>query len=46
VVYNLSGICSQYHEQQTVTRKQVWYVAMTMIDHWDQMCLEVRCQLV
>lgn len=45
-VYKLSDICSQYHEHQTVTQKQVWYVAMTMIDYWDQMCLEVRCQLV
>jgi hypothetical protein len=46
VVYKLSDICSEYHEYQTVTRKQIWYVARTMIDHWDQMCLEVRCQLV
>lgn len=46
VVDQLSSICYQYHTYSTLTRKQVWYVAMNLIDYWDHMCMEVRCQLV
>lgn len=46
VVYHLTDICYQYHKHPTLTHKQVWYIVMNLIDYWDQMCLEVRCQLV
>jgi hypothetical protein len=46
VVQQLQDIGYQYHQDQTLTRKQIWYVAMSMIDYWEQMSLEHRCQLV
>jgi hypothetical protein len=46
VVNTLWGICDYYNEHQTLTRRQLIHLVSRLIDHWDQMCLEVRCQLV
>lgn len=46
VIFKLTGICQDYKDHGTITLRQQMFVTSKLIDHWDQLGVEMRATIL